>query len=64
MDMIPTGELRVEFHTMIPPKPISVHFMVNGKSVAIVSIEELKKTIREIEAMAANLTSEINKWLR
>ncbi len=49
--MIPQAELRVEFHLTNPPRPICAHVMIDGETIAVISIEELIKAVHDIEVM-------------
>lgn len=40
--MIPTGELKIEWQQTNPPKPIGYHVMVDGRSVAALTLEQIE----------------------
>lgn len=40
--MIPSGELRIECAAVNPQKPIGIHVLVDGKPVAVLTLDQLK----------------------
>jgi hypothetical protein len=41
-EMIPTGRLRLECAQINPPKPLGFHVQVDGMSVAVLTLEEVR----------------------
>lgn len=45
---IPIGTLRLEQFQTNPPKPVCFHVIVDGKTVAIIPIEEVEKAVKRL----------------
>jgi len=49
--MIPTGQLAVEALQLNPPKPIGFHVLVEGRAVAVLDWETVRKAHDQYMAM-------------
>lgn len=49
--MVPTAKLKIECQMINPPKPAGCNVLVEGKLVAVVTLDDLRAVIADLERL-------------
>lgn len=53
MSHLPTASLRIECASVNPPKPIGIGVFSDGKMIAVLELDELKRVASQLEELIA-----------